>query len=134
MADFDIIDPRFRRCVVANASLEKLADGCGWLEGPVWFADHDCLVLSDIPNDRLLRWSESSGLSVLRAPSGFINGNTRDREGRLISCSHGHRCLLRTEWDGTVSVLAERYRGRRLNSPNAVVCRTDGSIWFTDPP
>ncbi|HEX4151137.1 MAG TPA: SMP-30/gluconolactonase/LRE family protein [Steroidobacteraceae bacterium] len=134
MADFDIIDPRFRRCVLPNAPLLKLGDGFGWLEGPAWFADHDCLIVSDIPNDRLMRWSESSGITVFRAPSGFTNGNTRDREGRLISCSHRHRCLFRTEWDGRVSVLAERYRGRRLNSPNDVVCRSDGSIWFSDPP
>ena len=133
MNDFDIIDPRFRHYVLPNAPLLKLADGFGWLEGPVWFADHDCLVFSDIPNDRLMRWSEHSGVSVFRSPSGFTNGNTRDRLGRLISCSHRHRCLFRTEWDGTVSVLADRFEGKRLNSPNDVVCRSDGSLWFTDP-
>ncbi len=133
MTDFEILDPRFRRCVLANAPLLKLAEGFGWLEGPVWFADHDCLIVSDIPNDRLMRWSESSAIAVFRAPAGFVNGNTRDRQGRLISCSHRHRCIFRTEWDGTLSVLADRYRGKRLNSPNDVVCRSDGSIWFTDP-
>jgi gluconolactonase len=133
MTDFDIIDPRFRRYVLPNAPLLKLADGFGWLEGPVWFGDHDCLIVSDIPNDRLMRWSEHSGVTVFRAPSGFTNGNTRDRQGRLISCSHRHRCIFRTEWDGTVSVLADRFQGKRLNSPNDVVCRSDGSIWFTDP-
>jgi gluconolactonase len=133
MPDFDIIDPRFRRYVVANSPLLKLGDGFGWLEGPAWFADHDCLIVSDIPNDRLMHWSEASGVTVFREPSGFTNGNTRDRLGRLISCSHRHRCIFRTEWDGTVSVLADRYHGKRLNSPNDVVCRSDGSIWFTDP-
>jgi gluconolactonase len=133
MNDFDIVDPRFRRCVLPNAPLLELATGFGWLEGPVWFADHDCLLVSDIPNDRLMRWSESSGLTVFRAPSGFTNGNTRDRLGRLISCSHRHRCLFRTEWDGTVSVLADRFEGKRLNSPNDVVCDSQGCIWFTDP-
>jgi gluconolactonase len=133
MSDFDIIDPRFRHFVLPNAPLLKLADGFGWLEGPVWFGDHDCLIVSDILNDRLMRWSENSGVTVFRAPSGFANGNTRDRLGRLISCSHRHRCLLRTEWDGTVTILVDRFRGKRLNSPNDVVCRADGSLWFTDP-
>jgi gluconolactonase len=133
MTDFDIIDPRFKRYVLPNAPLLKLADGFGWLEGPVWFGDHDCLIVSDIPNDRLMRWNEHSGVTIFRAPSGFTNGNTRDREGRLISCSHRHRCIFRTEWDGTVSVLADRFQGKRLNSPNDVVCRSDDSIWFTDP-
>jgi gluconolactonase len=133
MSDVDIIDPRFRHYVLPNAALLKLADGFGWLEGPAWFADHDCLLVSDIPNDRLMRWSEHSGITVFRSPSGFTNGNTRDRMGRLISCSHRHRCLFRTEWDGTVSVLADRFEGKRLNSPNDVVCRSDGSLWFTDP-
>ena len=110
------------------------AEGFAWLEGPVWFADHACLIVSDIPNDRLLRWSEDGGITNFRTPSAFTNGNTRDRQGRLISCSHQQRCITRAEWDGTITVLAERYRGRRLNSPNDVVCRSDGSIWFTDPP
>jgi gluconolactonase len=131
--DFDIIDPRFRHYMLPNAPLLKLADGFGWLEGPVWFGDHDCLLFSDIPNDRLMRWSEHSGVTVFRSPSGFTNGNTRDRLGRLISCSHRHRCLFRTEWDGTVNVIADRFAGKRLNSPNDVVCRSDGSLWFTDP-
>lgn len=133
MSDFDILEPRFRRYVLPNAPLEKLADGFGWIEGPAWFADHDCLIVSDIPNDRLMRWSENSGVTVFRAPSGFTNGNTRDRIGRLVSCSHRHRCIFRTEWDGTVRVLADRFEGKRLNSPNDVVCRSDGSLWFTDP-
>jgi gluconolactonase len=133
MSDVDIIEPQFRHYVLPNAPLEKLADGFGWLEGPAWFADHDCLIMSDIPNDRLMRWNENSGVTVFRAPSGFTNGNTRDRLGRLVSCSHRHRCIFRTEWDGTVRVLADRFEGKRLNSPNDVVCRSDGSLWFTDP-
>lgn len=130
---YAIKDERFRRCVLPNAPLIQLGEGFGWLEGPVWMADQEALIFSDIPNDRLLRWSETAGISVFRAPSGFANGNTRDRQGRLISCSHQHRCLLRTEYDGTVTVIAERYRGKRLNSPNDVICRSDGSIWFSDP-
>ncbi|MCY0386795.1 SMP-30/gluconolactonase/LRE family protein [Robbsia sp. Bb-Pol-6] len=134
MDGFDIIDPRFRACVLPNAPLEKLADGFRWLEGPVWFGDADCLLFSDLPNDRVLRWTESGGVSVYRQPSGFANGHTRDRQGRLISCSHQHRCITRTEWDGSVTVLGERYAGQRLNSPNDVVVKRDGTIWFTDPP
>lgn len=134
MQPYEFDDVRFRSYVLPNAPLMKLADGFAWLEGPVWFADHGSLIVSDLPNDRLLRWSEDGGMSVFRAPSAFTNGNTRDHPGRLISCSHQHRCILRTEWDGGVTVLADRYRGKRLNSPNDVICRSDGSIWFTDPP
>ena len=133
MEPYEILDPRFRRCVLPNASLVTLAEGLGWLEGPVWFADQDALIVSDVPNDRIMRWSDYSGISVFRSPSDFINGNTRDRQGRLISCSHRRRCILRTEYDGTVTVLADRYRDKKLNSPNDIVCRSDGSIWFTDP-
>lgn len=133
MRDLEILDPRFRHYVLPNAPLLTLADGFGWLEGPAWFADRDCLIVSDIPNDRLIHWNAHSGISVFREPSGFTNGNTRDRMGRLVSCSHRHRCIFRTEWDGTISVLADRYQGKRLNSPNDVVCRSDGSLWFTDP-
>ena len=133
MPDFEIIDPRFRRHVLPNAPLVKLADGFAWLEGPAWFADHDCLLFSDLPNDRIMRWSETAGLSVFRAQAGFPNGHTRDRQGRLLGCSHHHRAVLRTEWDGSVTTLASRYDGRRLNGPNDIVCRSDGTIWFTDP-
>ncbi len=133
MDGFDILDPRFRAYVLPNAPLVKLGDGFAWLEGPVWFADQDCLLVSDLPNDRLLRWSGNGGLSVFREPAGFANGHTRDRQGRLIGCSHRHRCITRTEVDGAVTVLASSYDGRRLNSPNDVVCRSDGTIWFTDP-
>ncbi len=133
MDGFDIIDPRFRAFVLPNAPLVKLGEGYGWLEGPVWLADHDCLLVSDIPGDRILRWTEGGGVSVFRSPSGFANGHTRDRQGRLLGCSHQHRCVTRTELDGSTTVLASTYRGRPLNSPNDVVCRRDGSIWFTDP-
>jgi gluconolactonase len=132
--DFDIIDPRFRAYVLPNAPLEKLADGFRWLEGPVWFADHDCLLFSDLPNDRIMRWTESGGVSLFRQPAGFPNGHTRDRQGRLIGCSHRDRCITRTELDGCVHVLAHHYQGKRLNAPNDVVVKSDGTIWFTDPP
>ena len=104
-----------------------------WGEGPVWFADGDYLLVSDIPNNRILRWSDGEGMSVFREPSNFANGNTLDREGRLITCEHGRRAVSRTNRDGTVEILAERYRGGRLNSPNDVVVKSDGTIWFTDP-
>ena len=133
MDGFDILDPRFRTYVLPNAPLVKLGEDFAWLEGPVWFADQDCLLVSDLPNDRILRWSEGGGVSVFRAPSGFANGHTRDRQGRLVGCSHRYRCITRTELDGSVTVLADRYRGKRLNSPNDVVCRSDGTIWFSDP-
>lgn len=130
---YDILDSRFRSYVLPNALLETLGEGFAWLEGPVWFADQDALIVSDLPNDRLLRWTPQGGISVFRRPSRFANGNSRDAQGRLISCSNQDRAVLRTEWDGGVTVLADRYRGKRLNSPNDIVCRSDGSIWFTDP-
>jgi gluconolactonase len=133
MPDYEIHDERFRELVLPNAALETLGDGYRWLEGPVWFADHDCLYVSDIPNDRILRWSESGGVSVFRHPSGFANGHARDRQGRLLGCSHHDRRVTRTEVDGRITVLADRYRGKRLNSPNDIVCRSDGMIWFSDP-
>jgi gluconolactonase len=130
---FDIVDPRFKALVLPNAPLEQLADGFRWLEGPVWFADHDCLLFSDLPNDRIMRWTKSGGASVFRQPAGFPNGHARDRDGKLIGCSHRNRRLERTELDGTITVLADRYNGRRLNAPNDVVVKRDGTIWFTDP-
>ena len=133
MEHLEIIDESFRPLVLPNAPLEKLADGFRWLEGPVWFADHQVLLFSDLPNDRIMRWSQDGGVSVFRQPSGFANGHCRDRQGRLIGCSHQRRAILRTEWDGGLTVLAERFGGQRLNSPNDVACKRDGSIWFTDP-
>ncbi|MGH8125848.1 MAG: SMP-30/gluconolactonase/LRE family protein, partial [Rhodanobacteraceae bacterium] len=134
MSDYEIIDPRFRSMVLPNAPLEKLAEGFRWLEGPVWFADLQCLLFSDIPNDRIMRWTQSGGASVFRQPSRFANGHTRDREGRLVGCLHAGRAVVRTEHDGGITTLADRYRDKRLNSPNDVVVKSDGSIWFSDPP
>jgi gluconolactonase len=133
MDGFEIIDPRFHDIVLPNAPLEKLAEGFRWMEGPVWFADLECLLFSDIPSDRVMRWTEVGGVEVFRQPSSFENGHTRDRQGRLISCSHRGRCITRTELDGRITVLADRYQGKRLNSPNDVVVKSDGTIWFSDP-
>ena len=133
MDQYDVHDPRFLRYVLPNARLQTLGEGYDWLEGPVWFADHDCLLASDLPGDRILRWTESSGVTTFRQPSGFANGHTRDTAGRLIGCSHRHRHIERTELDGQITILASHYDGKRLNSPNDVVCRSDGTIWFTDP-
>ena len=131
---YEILDPRFKAFVLPNATLDVLGSGFRWLEGPVWFADHACLLFSDLPNDRVMRWSEGGGLSTFREPAGFANGHTRDLEGRLLSCSHQYRCVTRTELDGTITLLADRFEGRRLNSPNDIVVKRDGTIWFTDPP
>lgn len=133
MQDFQIIDPQFGTFVMFNAPVEKLCTGFRWAEGPVWFGDADCLLFSDIPNNRIMRWSESTGLSVYRQPANFTNGHTRDRQGRLISCEHGSRSITRTEYDGTITTLASSYDGKRLNSPNDIVVKSDGTIWFTDP-
>lgn len=126
-------DPRFLDCVVMYTPMEEIASGCLWTEGPVWFADHGCLLFSDIPNERILRWMPGAGVSVFRQPSGYANGHTRDRQGRLVSCEHGGRRVVRTEADGRLTVLAERHGEGRLNSPNDVVVKSDGSVWFSDP-
>jgi gluconolactonase len=131
---FEIIDDRFRRLTLGNVFVERIATDLRWAEGPVWFGDAGCLLWSDIPNNRMLRWIDGAGVSAFRSPSQYSNGNTRDRQGRLVTCEHGARRVTRTEYDGTITVLADRYRGRRLNSPNDVAVRSDGSIWFTDPP
>jgi gluconolactonase len=131
--DFEIIDRAFASLVLPNAPLRIIGSDFGWTEGPVWFADLDCLLFSDIPNDRVMRWTPSAGVSVFRGPSGFENGHARDRAGRLVSCSHHGRRVTRTEYDGSITVLADTYRGRSLNSPNDVIVKSDGSIWFTDP-
>ena len=133
MSLYEVLDPRFNAYVVGNALLEKLGEGFRWAEGPAWFGDMNTLVFSDVPGDRMLRWSEAGGVEVFRQPSGFANGNTRDREGRLVTCSHLGRCIQRTEHDGRIVVLADQHKGRRLNSPNDVVVKSDGSIWFSDP-
>ncbi|WP_427023993.1 SMP-30/gluconolactonase/LRE family protein [Aureimonas ureilytica] len=130
---FDIIDKRFARYVLGNAPIEKLADGIRWIEGLVWMGDWNTLLFQDLPRDRTLMWSETGGLSVWRFPSGQANGQARDRQGRVVFCSNRERALCRVEHDGSVRVLADRFEGRRLNSPNDVVVKSDGTIWFTDP-
>ena len=130
----EVLDERFLRLRLFSASVERLATGLRWAEGPVWFGDGRFLLVSDIPNNRIVRWDEASGaLSDFRAPSNNANGNTRDREGRLLTCEHLTRRVTRTEYDGSITVLADRWQGKRLNSPNDIVCARDGSIWFTDP-
>jgi len=131
---FRSLDARFDRLVVSTAALDALYGGCRWAEGPAYLPAARSLVWSDIPNDRMLRLDECSGaVSVFRQPAGYSNGNTVDRLGRLITCEHGNRRVSRTEFDGTVITLADRFDGRRLNSPNDVVVKSDHSIWFTDP-
>jgi gluconolactonase len=133
MDGFDIRDPRFAHYILGNASLEVLAVGFLWVEGLVWMGDAGCLLFQDLPRNRTLRWIEGAGVSVYRSPSAYGNGQARDRQGRLISCSHQERCLFRTELDGAVTRLIDRHDGRRLNAPNDVAVARDGAIWFTDP-
>jgi gluconolactonase len=131
---YEIIDPRFRALVNGNARLDLLYTGARWSEGPAWFGAGRCLVWSDIPNDRQLRYDETDGsVSVFRSPANYSNGNTVDRQGRQVSCEHGARRVTRTEPDGTITVIADRFEGKRFNSPNDVVVKSDNSIWFTDP-
>ncbi|NUB45606.1 SMP-30/gluconolactonase/LRE family protein [Fertoebacter nigrum] len=132
MPQFDIIDPRFGSYVMGNAPVKRIATGFDWVEGPVWFGDAGCLLFSDIPGNRVMRWT-SEGMTTFRQPSNFANGHTRDRQGRLISCEHGLRRVTRTEWDGGITVIADAHQGKPLNSPNDVVVASDGAIWFTDP-
>ena len=133
-ADYEFLDERFRRCVRVTARVEHLYEGCRWAEGPAYFPAGRFLVWSDIPNDRILRWDETTGtVGVFRQPAGYSNGHTIDRQGRLISCEHGNRRVTRTEHDGSITVIADRYEGKRFNSPNDVVVKSDGSIWFSDP-
>jgi gluconolactonase len=132
--DFEVIDPRFSALVFPNVHLEKLHTGCRWAEGPAWLAAGRYLVWSDIPNDRVLRWDETdASVSVFSQPAMNANGHTVDREGRLVSCEHRGRCISRIGFDGRREVLAERFEGQRFNSPNDVVVKSDGSLWFTDP-
>jgi len=130
---YEHLDPRFRALTIPNTQLERLYDKCRWAEGPVWFNDGGYLLWSDIPNERILRWIPDHGVSVFRANSNFANGNTRDLQGRLVTCEHGTRRVTRTEADGRISVLADQFQGKRLNSPNDVVVHRDGAVWFTDP-
>ncbi len=128
------IDPRFKQYVLGTAAVERIFTGTRWSEGPVWFGDGRYLLWSDIPNNRILRWSEETGkVSEFRRPANNTNGNTRDKQGRLISCEHETRRVTRTEYDGTVTVVMGNFQGKRLNAPNDVVVHPDGHIWFTDP-
>ncbi len=131
---FEIHDPRFRDIALPVAALERLHTGCLWAEGPVYLPLSDSVIWSDIPNDRMLQYVPGLGARVYRQPANHSNGNTRDREGRLVTCEHGARRVTRTEHDGSITVLADRHAGKPLNSPNDVVVASDGAIWFTDPP
>ncbi|MGH8431794.1 MAG: SMP-30/gluconolactonase/LRE family protein, partial [Solimonas sp.] len=129
-----VLDPSFAQYRLALASVERLYTGCRWAEGPVYFGDGRYLLWSDIPNNRVLRWDEETGaVSIFRKPSNNANGHTRDRRGRLIACEHDSRRVVRFEYDGAITVLADSYNGKPLNSPNDVVVKSDGSVWFTDP-
>ena len=128
------LDPRFEKYWLKLSCIERIATGCRWAEGPVYFGDGRYLLCSDIPNNRILKWEEETGaVSVYRKPSNFANGHTRDRQGRLVGCEHGGRRVYRTEYDGSITTLIDSFDGKRLNSPNDVVVKSDGSIWFTDP-
>ena len=128
------LDKRFDKYRVALASVERLYTGTRWAEGPVWFGDARCLIWSDVPGNCMYRWDEETGaVAPFRKPSNMANGNTRDRQGRLVTCEHLTRRVTRTEYDGTITVVCDNYEGKRLNSPNDVVVKSDGSIWFTDP-
>ncbi len=130
----EALDPRFAPYMIFSAAVERLYTGCRWSEGPVYFGDGRYLLWSDIPNNRILKWEEETGrVSTYRKPSNFGNGQTRDRQGRLITCEHGRR-VTRTEYDGSLTVIMDSWQGKPLNSPNDVVVKSDGSIWFTDPP
>ena len=130
----EIVDPRFAKYRVLSAAVERLYTGTRWAEGPVWFGDGRYLLFSDIPNNRMLRWLEDTGeVSVFRSPSNYSNGNSRDRQGRLLTCEHDSRRLTRTEHDGTITVLMDHFQGKPLNAPNDLAVHSDGAIWFTDP-
>src|SRR6188768_174858 len=134
MSTFEQLDERFKPLVKPTARLDHLYDNCRWAEGPAYFPAHRALVWSDIPNHRILRYDEPSGnVTEFRNPSGYSNGHTVDAQGRLVSCEHGNRRVTRTEHDGAITVLADSFEGKRLNSPNDVVVRSDGAVYFTDP-
>ena len=133
MSFYEIVDPVFASYVLFNAPVKQLATGYDWVEGPVWFGDAGCLLFSDIPSNRILRWTPGEGVTTYRSPSNYANGHTRDQQGRLISCEHGTRRVTRTEHDGSITVIAASFDGKPLNSPNDVVVKSDGTIWFTDP-
>jgi gluconolactonase len=131
----EVLDPSFAKYRLFNAAVERLATGMRWSEGPVWIGDGRYVLWSDIPNNRIMRWDEETGrVSEFRKPSNYANGNTRDRQGRLVTCEHGGRRVVRTEYDGSITVILDKFDGKPLNSPNDVVVKSDGSVWFTDPP
>lgn len=130
----EAFDPRFKKYIVGTTEIRRLWTGAEWTEGPVYFGDMHCVIFSDVPNNRLMRYDEVTGqTTVYRYPSNDANGNTRDRQGRLVTCEQRTRRITRTEYDGSISVLVDRYRGKRLNSPNGVVVKSDDTVWFTDP-
>jgi gluconolactonase len=134
-ASIEVLDPSFAKYRLFSSTVEQVATGMRWAEGPVWFGDGRYVLVSDIPNNRIMRYDEANGnWGVFRQPSNFANGNARDRQGRLITCEHLTRRVTRTEYDGKITVLADSFNGKRFNSPNDIVCKSDGSIWFTDPP
>ncbi len=131
--DIKVLDPRFQKYVLGNAAIERIAGGCRFTEGPVWYGDGRYLLWSDIPNDCIMKWEEETGaISCYRRPSNYANGNTRDRYGRLVTCEMGSQRLTRTEYDGRITVLAHSFEGKRLTGPNDVVVKSDGTIWFSD--
>lgn len=134
MSDYDILDARFAALIIGHARLERLWTGCRWAEGPVYVPAAKSVLWSDIPNDRLMRLDETDGsVSVFESPCGYHNGHALDAAGRVVACEHGGRRISRLEADGRWTLLADRYEGKRLNSPNDVVVKSDGSIWFSDP-
>ena len=134
MEGFEIYDQRFRALLKPDSRLQKLATEATWSEGPVYLAQDDSLIWSDIPGNRLLRWSAQEGVSVVLQPAHFQNGHTLDHQSRILVCSHGERAIKRLEADGTWTTLVSQHQGKKLNSPNDIVVKSDGSIWFTDPP
>ena len=135
MSDYEVLDDRFRSCFNRTSHVERLWTGARWTEGPVYFPAGRYTLFSDIPNDRIMRYDETDGsVSVFRTPCGYANGHTVDRQGRLVSCEHGNRRVTRTEIDGSITVLADKFDNKPLNSPNDIVVKSDGTVWFSDPP
>ena len=131
----EVLHPSFAKYRIFSSNVEMLGSGMRWAEGPVWFGDGRYLLVSDIPGNRIMRYDEATGAwGVFRQPSNMANGLCRDTQGRLLACEHGGRRITRTEYDGSITVLADRFEGKRLNSPNDIVCQSNGAIWFTDPP
>lgn len=130
---FEIINPRFNALILGNVSLRRIATGFLWTEGPAWIYDQQVLLFSDIPNEKVYRWTLCGTVTTFRSSSNYANGRALDRQGRIITCEHGGRSVTRIEHDGTTTTLCDSHNGKRLNSPNDVVVKSDGTIWFTDP-